>query len=142
MSGNSVLEVGGVRTPGATAGWELPDETVSVVIAHDDAILRDMLRSAIESTGRYRVVAEAATGSEAMSLLNAHRPNLALVDLHMDGLDGLAALPSLRGCSPATGIVVYSEHSSYVTTRAAFALGAVAVVTDLATLGTLTASAA
>ncbi|MDA8355254.1 MAG: response regulator [Actinomycetota bacterium] len=61
---------------------------VRVVIAEDEAIIRLDLKEILVSAG-YDVVGEAARGDEAVQLIEAQIPDLAIVDVKMPGMDGL-----------------------------------------------------
>jgi len=61
-----------------------------VVIAEDEAIIRLDLRETLEEEG-YEVVGETGRGDEAVELVKAHEPDLAILDIKMPGLDGLSA---------------------------------------------------
>jgi response regulator NasT len=64
--------------------------TVRVVIAEDEGIIRLDLKEVLEEEG-YEVVGETGRGDEAVTLVRQHRPELAILDIKMPGLDGLAA---------------------------------------------------
>lgn len=59
-----------------------------VVIAEDEAIIRLDLKEILESEG-YEVVGEAARGDEALNLVNETKPDLAILDIKMPGMDGI-----------------------------------------------------
>ena len=63
---------------------------VRVVIAEDEAIIRLDLREILEEQG-YEVVGETGRGDEAVTLVHEHKPDLAILDIRMPGIDGLAA---------------------------------------------------
>jgi len=63
---------------------------VRVVIAEDEAIIRLDLREILEEQG-YEVVGETGRGDEAVTIVRDQRPDLAILDIRMPGLDGLAA---------------------------------------------------
>jgi len=63
---------------------------VRVVIAEDEAIIRLDLKETLEEEG-YEVVAETSRGDEAVQLVREHAPDLAILDIKMPGMDGLAA---------------------------------------------------
>ena len=63
---------------------------VRVVIAEDEAIIRLDLREILEEQG-YEVVGETGRGDEAVTLVRDRRPDLAILDIRMPGIDGLAA---------------------------------------------------
>ncbi len=64
--------------------------SIRVVIAEDEAIIRLDLRETLEEEG-YEVVGETGRGDEAVELVRSLRPDLAILDIKMPGLDGLAA---------------------------------------------------
>jgi response regulator NasT len=64
--------------------------TIRVVIAEDEAIIRLDLRETLEEEG-YEVVAECGRGDQAIELVREHRPDLAILDIKMPGVDGLEA---------------------------------------------------
>ena len=68
------------------------DRTVlaRVVIAEDEAIIRLDLKEILTSAG-YDVVGESGRGDEAVQLVAEHRPDLAILDIKMPGMDGLRA---------------------------------------------------
>jgi two-component system, response regulator PdtaR len=61
-----------------------------VVIAEDEAIIRLDLKEILTSAG-YEVVGESGRGDEAVDLVAEHRPDLAILDIKMPGMDGLRA---------------------------------------------------
>jgi DNA-binding NarL/FixJ family response regulator len=77
--------------------------TIRVVVVDDEALIRGGLRMLIEREPDLELAGEAADGAAALELIRRERPDVALLDLRMPGLDGLAALraiaadPALRG---------------------------------------------
>jgi response regulator NasT len=63
---------------------------VRVVIAEDEAIVRLDLKEIMEEEG-YEVVGETGRGDEAVELVRQQRPDLAILDIKMPGMDGLSA---------------------------------------------------
>jgi response regulator NasT len=64
--------------------------TIRVVIAEDEAIIRLDLKETLEEEG-YEVVGETGRGDTAVELVRKHRPDLAILDIKMPGIDGLEA---------------------------------------------------
>jgi len=60
-----------------------------VVVAEDEAIIRMDLRELLQEEG-YDVVAESGRGDEALSLVQANKPDVALLDIKMPGMDGIS----------------------------------------------------
>ena len=67
-----------------------------VVIAEDEAIIRLDLKETLEEEG-YEVVAETGRGDEAVDLVRQHKPDVAILDIKMPGLDGLSAAREIAG---------------------------------------------
>lgn len=80
----------------------------TVLLADDVAALRKLVRLALEANGRFRIVAEATTGVEAIARAREAAPDLVLLDLSMPELDGLEALPQVLQASPKSHVVVLS----------------------------------
>ena len=68
---------------------------VRVLIADDQQLLRQSLAHLLDSQPGFRVVAEAATGVEAVSLTRELVPDVVLMDIRMPQLDGIAATRSI-----------------------------------------------
>jgi len=64
--------------------------TIRVVIAEDEAIIRLDLRETLEEEG-YEVVGETGRGDQAIDLVRELRPDLAILDIKMPGMDGIDA---------------------------------------------------
>ncbi|MGH2798344.1 MAG: response regulator [Gaiellaceae bacterium] len=79
---------------------------IEVVIADDQGMVRSGLRSLLEEERDLRVVAEAANGKEAVAAVQRHRPHVALMDIRMPELDGLAATRKLVEGGAPTRILV------------------------------------
>ena len=69
---------------------------VRVVIAEDEAIIRLDLKETLQEQG-YEVVGETGRGDEAVALVKALAPDLAILDIKMPGLDGLSAARQISG---------------------------------------------
>jgi two-component system, response regulator PdtaR len=67
-----------------------------VVIAEDEAIIRLDLKETLEEEG-YQVVGETGRGDEAVELVRTQRPDVAILDVKMPGLDGLSAARAITG---------------------------------------------
>ncbi|OLT15498.1 DNA-binding response regulator [Pseudonocardia sp. CNS-139] len=72
--------------------------------------MRAGLRTVLEASGSVRVVGQAADGAELLAAVDAHRPDVVLVDVQMPGTGGLAALRVLRsrpGAPPAAVLTTF-----------------------------------
>ncbi len=83
----------------------------TVLIADDHPLIRSGLRSVLERQGEFRVVAEAANGSDAIELAVRHRPDVILLDVGMPRLTGLDAAKYIHEKLPESRIVMISMHA-------------------------------
>src|SRR5271169_4745352 len=94
-----------------------------VVIADDESIIRLDLKEMLEGDG-YLVVGEAARGDDALALIREHRPDLALLDIKMPGLDGLEVAREVKGSG--TVVVILTAFSQRTLIESARDAGVVA----------------
>ncbi|GAA2392005.1 response regulator transcription factor [Streptomyces glaucosporus] len=69
---------------------------IRVLVVDDEALVRAGLRMILEPADDIEVVGEAGDGSEAVTAVARHRPEVVLMDVRMPGMDGLTALKELR----------------------------------------------
>lgn len=79
-----------------------------VVLADDEASVRNALRRVLERSGGFAIVGEARTGTEATELALSEQPDAVIMDLAMPGVDGLEALPAVRTAAPRAKVVILS----------------------------------
>ena len=82
-------------------------EPISVVMADDHAHLRARIRQALEAGG-CEVLAEGASADDAIRLALEHRPDVALLDIHMPG-SGIHAAQEIGRALPETAIVMLTQ---------------------------------
>ncbi|MEO3801974.1 response regulator transcription factor [Nonomuraea sp. B1E8] len=79
---------------------------IRILLADDEAMIRAGVRAILASDPSLEVVAEAADGRQAVDLAISHRPDVALLDIRMPRLDGLAAAAELRRAAPDVAVVM------------------------------------
>jgi DNA-binding NarL/FixJ family response regulator len=83
---------------------------IRIVIADDHPVVRQGLRQALEARAGLRVVAEASDGRTALARLQADPPDVAVLDIDMPEMDGLAVARGVRELGLAVAIVFLTVH--------------------------------
>lgn len=84
--------------------------SISILIADDDAMIRQCLRRAIETDPCLNVRWEACNGLEALHLAQQYRPDVILMDAQMPRMDGLEATRCLRQRDSGICVLVMSVY--------------------------------
>lgn len=84
---------------------------IRVLIADDHAIFRAGLRRILEEAGELTVVAEAATGEEALEAARQSHPEVAVLDVSMPGRGGIETVQEMKRRVPQVKILVLTMHS-------------------------------
>jgi DNA-binding NarL/FixJ family response regulator len=89
---------------------------IRVLLADDEAMIRGGVAAILATDPGISVVAEAGNGVEAVALAQEHRPDVALLDIRMPKMDGLAAAAELRRLLPETAVVMLTtfDEDAYV----------------------------
>ena len=82
---------------------------IRVLVADDHAVVRAGVRGMLSLSPRISVVAEAATGPEAVELFHRHRPDVTILDLRMPGMTGVDVMKKIRAESPGARFVALSN---------------------------------
>ena len=85
---------------------------IRILLADDHDLIRRGVKSLLESHPGWEVCAEANTGWEAVRKAEQFRPNVAIVDITMPGLNGLEASRRIRKASSRTEVLIFSMHYS------------------------------
>jgi DNA-binding NarL/FixJ family response regulator len=82
------------------------DEPLRLMIVDDHHIVRQGLAALLSTIPDMTVVAEASNGKQALELFREHQPDVSLMDLRMQGGDGVEAIQSIRAEFPHARIIV------------------------------------
>jgi DNA-binding NarL/FixJ family response regulator len=85
---------------------------IKIFLADDHAVVRDGLRSLLETQAEITVVGEAADGRETIRQVKRLRPDVVIMDIAMPELNGIEATQQIRRSCPATRVVILSMHAN------------------------------
>ncbi|MBS1697226.1 MAG: response regulator transcription factor [Actinobacteria bacterium] len=97
---------------------------IRIVLADDQAIVREGLETVLGLVEDFEVVGTAADGAEAVALIVATHPDVALMDLRMPVLDGAAATRRVTAEAPGTAVLVLTTFADDADIVAALRAGA------------------
>ena len=84
--------------------------SIRVLLADDHAVVRAGIRRFMERAGDIQVVAEAEDGETAQSLIEKHRPDVAVLDIQMPRASGIEVTRWVRANIPTTGVLVLTAY--------------------------------
>jgi DNA-binding NarL/FixJ family response regulator len=96
------------------------------MLVDDHQVMRDLLRDALENTGEFQVVAQAADGQEALRLVAEAAPDVIVMDVIMPVMDGIEACRQITELLPGTRVLMLTasnEQDAIVRSIAAGATG-------------------
>lgn len=85
---------------------------VTLLIVDDHPVVRDGLRGIFSGDDRFEVLGEAANGAEAITLAEAHKPDVVLMDLRMPEVDGVTAIAELARRKVPSRILVLTTYDT------------------------------
>ena len=103
--------------------------TISLVIADDQAVVRDGLAMLLAAAGDLTVLATAADGAAAVETIARERPDVALVDLRMPELDGAQVTARVTAEVPGVRVLVLTTYADDETVLPALRAGAAGYLT-------------
>jgi two-component system response regulator DesR len=98
--------------------------TIRLLLADDQALVRGALSALLGLEPDLEVVAEVGTGDAVVPAALEHRPDVALLDVEMPGMDGIAATTALRSAAPATRVLIVTTFGRPGYLRRALQAGA------------------
>jgi len=100
------------------------EREIRLVIADDHEFIRRGIVSLLESHPGCKVVAEANNGESAVEMVKLHAPDIAILDLSMPGMDGLAATREISKEMPKVRVLILTMHKSKQLVREILEAGA------------------
>ena len=82
---------------------------ISVLIVDDHAVVRQGIRTFLETAPDLKVIGAAEGGAEAVRLAAEFKPDVALVDLVMPGMYGVETTRAIRAASPSTRVIIFTS---------------------------------
>jgi len=98
--------------------------TIRLLLADDQALVRGALAALLDLEPDLSVVAEVASGDEVVGAAREHRPDVALLDVEMPGMDGIAATQALREAMPGVRVLIVTTFGRPGFLRRALQAGA------------------
>jgi DNA-binding NarL/FixJ family response regulator len=102
---------------------------ISIMLIDDHTLIRETWRSLLSTIENIEIVAECGDGRLAGELAKNKRPDVVLLDINMDPLDGFEVLKIIRKLSPLSKIIGLSMRSEPANVKKFFRLGAKGYVT-------------
>lgn len=100
------------------------NSSVRILLIEDHVILREGLRSLLETEPGLAIIGEAGSGEEGIKFAEAAMPDLIMTDIGLPGRSGLSIIPDLQKAAPAAAIIVLTAHCTDEYVRAALDAGA------------------
>jgi len=97
---------------------------IRLLLADDQALVRGAMATLLDLEPDLEVVAEVGRGDEVVEAARRHRPDVALLDVEMPGLDGIAATRALRAAVPGCRVLVVTTFGRPGYLRRALEAGA------------------
>jgi DNA-binding NarL/FixJ family response regulator len=110
-AGNAGMQGAGARSAqNADSDSENTPRPIRVLLADDHALVREGTRRLLETEADVEVVAEAASGEEAIEAAQRLHPDIAIIDIAMPGIGGIEATRTIKAHCPETAILVLSAY--------------------------------
>jgi NarL family two-component system response regulator LiaR len=100
----------------------------SILIADDHEVVRNGIRSYLETITDFHVVGEASSGEETLTMVSELIPDIVLLDLIMPGMDGIETTRRVKQTSPRTQVVVLTSYHEDVHIFPALKAGAISYI--------------
>ena len=102
--------------------------TISILIVDDHEVVRNGIRSYLETIKDFEVVGEADSGEAAIKMVSELIPDIVLLDLIMPGMDGVETTRQIKKVTPRTQVVVLTSYHEDVHIFPALKAGAISYI--------------
>lgn len=85
-------------------------EKIRVLLADDHHMVRAGIRQLLEGAGDIQIIAEAGDGEEAQSLIQKHKPDVAVLDIQMPKASGIEVTRWVRAHLPEVGVLILTAY--------------------------------
>jgi CheY-like chemotaxis protein len=119
------------------SGTPFSKQRIRVLLVDDHAMVREGLRSVLESYDDVDIVGEASTGQEALALVERFRPALVVMDINMPGMNGIEATAHITKIYPETLVIGLSVNATGNNVQAMLKAGAILLLTKEAAVNEL-----
>jgi DNA-binding NarL/FixJ family response regulator len=100
----------------------------SILLVDDHKLMRDGVKTLLERSGEFKVIAEAETGSDAVTLCRRNPPDMVLMDIGLPGMNGIEATTEVLRHCPGVKVVILSMYDDENSVVSAIRSGARAFV--------------
>ena len=90
------------------------DKVITVLLVDDEPDMRLMVRLHLDRDPRFQIVGEADNGEDAVEQCRQLQPDVVLLDMKMPTMDGMTALPLMRGACPDTAVLLFTAFADLV----------------------------
>lgn len=101
---------------------------IGVLIVDDHEVVRNGIRSYLETNKEFEVVGEAESGQQAVKMVAELIPDIVLLDLIMPGMDGVETTRQIKKISPRTQVVILTSYHEDVHIFPALKAGAISYI--------------
>lgn len=105
------LPLAKTRRQSGTTFKDMDSDLIRVVVADDHTVVRSGLKAVLSTAKDIDVVGEARDGAEAIALVDRFHPHVVIMDISMQGMDGLSATKEIVGKANGTKVLVLTMHS-------------------------------